>query len=88
MALAGSLDREVEARIEQEPGTESKAKKLTRLKTNITLIVNSICLGAFPSVWPTAQNQNNRRMRNQRRASVGGEGADASGIVPPSPLIR
>jgi len=58
VALAGSLDREVEARIEQEPGTESKAKKLTR------------------------------RMRNQRRSSVGGEGADASGIVPPSPLIR
>ena len=44
VALAGSLDREVEARIEQEPGTESKAKKLTRLKTNIMLVVNLICL--------------------------------------------
>ena len=44
MALAGSLDREVEARIEQEPGTESKAKKLTRSKMNTMLIVNSICL--------------------------------------------
>ena len=30
MALAGSLDREAEARLEQEPGVESKAKKLTR----------------------------------------------------------
>merc|ERR1712025_1086558 len=27
-------------------------------------------------------------MRNQRRSSVGGEGADASGAVPPSPLLR
>ena len=44
VALAGSLDREVEARIEQEPGTESKAKKLTRSKTKIMLVVNSICL--------------------------------------------
>ena len=43
VALAGSLDREVEARIEQEPGTESKAKKLTRSKTNTILVVNSIC---------------------------------------------
>ena len=30
VALAGSLDREAEARLEQEPGVESKAKKLTR----------------------------------------------------------
>ena len=44
VALAGSLDREVEARIEQEPGTESKAKKLTRSKTNTMLVVNTICL--------------------------------------------
>ena len=44
VALAGSLDREVEARIELEPGTESKAKKLTRSKTNTMLVVNSICL--------------------------------------------
>ena len=43
VALAGSLDREVEARIEQEPGNESKAKKLTRSKTNTNLVVNSIC---------------------------------------------
>ena len=27
-------------------------------------------------------------MRNQRRSSVGGEGADNSGAVPPSPLLR
>ena len=44
VALAGSLDREVEARIEQEPGTESKAKKMTRSKTDTLLVVNSICL--------------------------------------------
>ena len=44
VALAGSLDREVEARFEQEPGTESKAKKLTRSKTNTILVVNSMCL--------------------------------------------
>ena len=43
VALAGSLDREVEARIEQEPGTESKAKKLTRSKTNTILVLNFIC---------------------------------------------
>ena len=30
VALAGSLDREAETRLEQEPGVESKAKKLTR----------------------------------------------------------
>ena len=30
VALAGSLDREAEARLEQEPGVESKAKKLRR----------------------------------------------------------
>jgi len=58
VALAGSLDREAEARLEQEPGVESKAKKLTR------------------------------RLRNQRRSSVGGEGADTSGALPPSPLLR
>ena len=34
-------------------------------------------------------NNNSRRMRNQRRSSVGGEGAaDTSGAVPPSPLLR
>ena len=44
VALAGSLDREVEARIEQEPGTESKAKKLIRSKMNTMLVENSICL--------------------------------------------
>ena len=44
VALAGSLDREVEARIEQEPGTESKAKKLTRSKTHTILVMNTICL--------------------------------------------
>ena len=30
MALAGSLDREADARLEQEPGVEGKTKKLTR----------------------------------------------------------
>ena len=34
MALAGSLDREVDARLEQEPGVESKTKKLTRCVGN------------------------------------------------------
>ena len=31
---------------------------------------------------------NSRRLRNQRRSSVGGEGADTSGALPPSPLLR
>ena len=30
MALAGSLDREADTRMEQEPGVEGKTKKLTR----------------------------------------------------------
>ena len=30
VALAGSLDREADARLEQEPGVEGKTKKLTR----------------------------------------------------------
>jgi len=41
-----------------------------------------------PSQGGGKRLKDGRRMRNQRRSSVGGEGADASGIVPPSPLIR
>ena len=53
MALAGSLDREVEARIEQEPGTESKAKKLTRSKRNTMVVVDLFV--NFSTVWQKAQ---------------------------------
>ena len=35
MALAGSLDREADARLEQEPGVEGKTKKLTRYDASI-----------------------------------------------------
>ena len=39
MALAGSLDREADARLEQEPGVEGKTKKLTRYGVIVMMVM-------------------------------------------------
>ena len=45
VALAGSLDREADARLEQEPGVESKTKKLTRYVGNLVGWLLELWLG-------------------------------------------
>ena len=68
VALAGSLDREVEARIEQEPGTESKAKKLTRSKTNTMLVVNSILFVSFS--FCLADSSKSKQQENEESEKI------------------